>query len=178
MATEATDFVAASLEGVGRGLHRAMDALSAEKLNRCPSPDTNSMARLCWHLARCQDNWVASIAGAPEVYAADGWHAKLDFSFAIDDWGIGHAAEQVAQARVESADGLLGYYDAVAGQSRKVLAGLTAEDLERELPVYVEGRPPSSVRGRLMGLISDNTQHMGQIVYLRGLFAGLGWKDR
>lgn len=178
MATEVTDFVAASLEGIGRGLHRAMDALPAETLNRCPSPETNSMAWLCWHLTRCQDNWVAGIADAPEVHAAEGWHAKLGFPFAIDDWGIGHTPEQVAQVRVESADGLLGYYDAVAARSKEVLAGLTLADMDRELPAYVEGRPPASVHGRLMSLISDNTQHMGQIMYLRGLFDGLGWQVR
>ena len=29
-----------------------------------------------------------------------------------------------------------------------------------------------------MSLISDNTQHMGQVMYLRGMFDGLGWQDR
>ena len=64
MATEVTDFVAASRERIGAGLRRAMDGLPAETLNRRPSPDTNSIAWLCWHLTRCQDNWIAGIAGA------------------------------------------------------------------------------------------------------------------
>ena len=175
MATDVSDFVSGSLERIGAGLRRAMADLPAETLNRRPSPDTNSIAWLSWHLTRCQDNWIAGIAGTPEVYVTGGWHATLGFPLAIDDWGIGHAAEQVASVQVDAPHALLDYYDAVAARSRDVLTGLTAADLQREVPSSIDGQPASTVGLRLRSLISDNTQHLGQVNYLRGLFADPRW---
>ena len=175
VATGVTDFVTGSLERIGAGLRRAMAGLPSETLNRRPSPDTNSMAWLCWHLTRCQDNWVAGIAGAAEVYASDGWHARLGFPLAIDDWGIGHTAAQVAMVRVDGADVLLDYYDSVVARTTEVLAGLGAADMGREVPSPIEGQPPSTVELRLRSLVSVNTQHLGQVNYLRGLFEDPRW---
>ena len=79
--------------------------------------------------------------------------------------------------KVDSADVLLGYNDAVYERSKRYLAGVTADDLDRELnePQYT---PLPTLGVRLVSIVSDNTQHAGQAMYLRGYFDGFGWQRR
>ena len=85
--------------------------------------------------------------------------------------GSGHTAEQVAALQVDSADVLLGYADAVYERARTYLSGISSETLDEVInePQY---DPLPTVGVRLVSVIADNTQHAGQIAYLRGLFAG------
>ena len=70
---------------------------------------------------------------------------------------------------------LLGYADAAYERAKTYLAGMTPKDLDRVLdePQY---DPLPTVGVRLVSVVSDNTQHAGQIGYLRGYHAGFGWQ--
>ncbi|MDP6505413.1 MAG: DUF664 domain-containing protein, partial [Planctomycetota bacterium] len=83
--------------------------------------------------------------------------------------GQGHTFDEVAAFKVESAEVLLAYQDAVYERSKEYLAGLKPVDLVRELdePQY---DPLPTVGVRLVSIVSDNTQHAGQVAYLRGYF--------
>ena len=168
---EGHELIADGLGRVNQLLHRALTGVPADTLNRMPGSDSNSMTWLAWHLARIQDDHVASLAGEPQLWTSEGWHER--FGMAADDTntGSGHTAEQVAALQVDSADVLLGYADAVYERARTYLSGISSETLDEVInePQY---DPLPTVGVRLVSVIADNTQHAGQIAYLRGLFAG------
>jgi len=65
---------------------------------------------------------------------------------------------------------LLDYAGAVHGCTIEFLRGLTDEDLDR----VVDRRwdPPVTLGVRLISVLSDDLQHVGQAAYVRGLLSG------
>lgn len=173
---ESPALIADALERVNRTMHRTLEGVPAEMLCRQPSPDTNSMAWLAWHLTRVHDDHVATLAGLPQLWTSAGWHRRFGMAANDAETGMGHSPEQVGALKVDSADVLLAYADATLERSKTFLAALTSDDLDRVLdePQY---DPLPTVGVRLVSVISDNTQHVGQIGFLRGLLEGYGWQQ-
>ncbi len=160
------------IDGYGRireEVHAVLDGLGPDELHARPAPGVNSIAWLVWHLTRVQDDHVADAFGLDQVWLAQGWHERLGLGLPRHDTGYGHSPAQVAEVRVASADQLTGYYDAVHDQTLTALRGLAAKDLER----IVDERwdPPVSLGVRLVSVLSDDLQHVGQAAYLRGLLS-------
>ena len=61
------------------------------------------------------------------------------------------------------------YYEAVAARTREMLMGLKAKDLD----AIVDERwdPPVTLGVRLVSVLNDDLQHVGQAAYARGLLA-------
>jgi uncharacterized damage-inducible protein DinB len=158
------------IEGYGRireEVHAAVEGLDAERLATLPATGTNSVAWLVWHLTRVQDDHVADAAGLEQVWTAQDWHGRFGLGLPVADTGFGHGPAKVAAVRVDSPDLLTGYYDAVHEQTLDFLRRLTASELER----IVDERwdPPVSLGVRLVSVLSDDLQHVGQAAYVRGL---------
>ncbi|MFJ3640425.1 DUF664 domain-containing protein [Streptomyces sp. NPDC090108] len=158
------------IDGYGRireEVHVAVDGLGPEELSHRPAPGANSVAWLVWHLTRVQDDHVAGAFGLDQVWTAQGWEKRFGLGLASHDIGYGHSPAQVAKVKVDSADLLTGYYDAVHEQTLGALRGIAAKDLER----VVDRRwdPPVTLGVRLVSVLSDDLQHVGQAAYLRGL---------
>ena len=81
--------------------------------------------------------------------------------------GYGHTHEDVAAVAPESSRVLIEYYDAVAGRTRDMLLGLSAEDLDRIVDRAWD--PPVTLGVRLVSLANDDLQHVGQAAYVLGL---------
>jgi len=148
-------------------VHAVVDGLSPDTLNARPAPDANSVAWLVWHLTRVQDDHVAGAAGFDQVWHSEGWEKRFGLGLESGDIGYGHSARQVARVRVESGDLLLGYYDATHAQSLTFLRSLTAGDFERVVDERWD--PPVTLGVRLVSVLADDLQHVGQAAYLRGL---------
>ncbi|MGW8697840.1 mycothiol transferase [Streptomyces eurythermus] len=158
------------IDGYGRireEVHAVLDGLGPEELHHRPAPDANSVAWLVWHLTRVQDDHIADAFDLDQVWLAQDWQKRFGLGLPRHDTGYGHTPTQVAKVRVESAGLLTGYYDAVHEQTLGVLRTLAAKDLER----IVDERwdPPVSLGVRLVSVLSDDLQHVGQAAYLRGL---------
>ncbi|MGC3002498.1 mycothiol transferase [Streptomyces sp. G35A] len=158
------------IDGFGRvreEVHAAVEGLGPEALNARPGPDANSVAWLVWHLTRVQDDHIADAFDLDQVWLAEGWDKRLALGLPRHDTGYGHTSAKVARVRVDSADLLTGYHDAVHEQTLGALRALAAEDLER----IVDERwdPPVSLGVRLVSVLSDDLQHVGQAAYARGL---------
>ena len=171
---EGATLITDALGRVNRLLHRAMEGVPADTLNKQPTSDTNSMAWLAWHLCRVQDHHISDLLDKPQLWVADGWHAKFGMAKDATETGTGHTLAQVAALKVPSADLSLGYADAVYARSKQYLATLTPADLDREInePQY---NPLPTIGVRLVSIVSDNTQHAGQVMYVRGMLQGYGW---
>jgi hypothetical protein len=146
-------------------VHRAVDGLGVDDLAWRPDPEANSIAWLVWHLARIEDDHVADVAGTRQVWD-DGWAERFALPLPAGDHGFGHLPEQVEQVRA-TADLLARYYDDVSARTATYLAGLTPDDLD----VVVDERwdPPVTLGVRLVSVVNEVNQHVGQADYLRGL---------
>ena len=158
------------IDGYGRiqeEVHAALEGLGPDELHFRPAPGANSAAWLVWHLTRVQDDHVADAFGLDQVWLSQDWEKRFGLDLPRHDTGYGHGPEKVAKVRVESAGLLTGYYDAVHEQTLGALRGLAAKDLER----IVDERwdPPVTLGARLVSVLSDDLQHVGQAAYLRGL---------
>jgi uncharacterized damage-inducible protein DinB len=148
-------------------VHRAVDGLDPDELAFRPDHDSNSIAWLVWHLTRIQDDHVAEVAGLDQIWTAPGRAERFAFPFPDSATGYGHGSDDVAAVRVNSADLLVGYHDAVFEQTTGYLATISADDLDRV--VDAEWDPPVTLGVRLMSVINDDLQHAGQAAFVRGL---------
>lgn len=164
---DALDILRDSFGRVAETLPKYLTGLDAGLLLWQPKPDANSIGWLAWHIGRCEDAQVAAIAGVRDVYS-QGWVERFDLPYDANEIGYGHKPEQVRAFRVTDPTVLPDYYAAVHAATLETLDGLTATDLERL--VDDPYRVPIGVR--LVSIINDITQHLGQIGYLRGLVRG------
>jgi hypothetical protein len=143
-------------------VHAAVEGLSAEQLAVRLDPDANSVAWLCWHLTRVQDDHVADAFDVKQVWPQ--WRER--FGLTGNDIGYGHDSGQVAQVRAP-AGVLTGYHDAVYEQTIRLVSTVTDADLER----IVDERwdPPVTLGVRVVSVISDCLQHAGQAAFVRGI---------
>ncbi|MGW4081592.1 mycothiol transferase [Streptomyces sp. NPDC004822] len=158
------------IEAYGRireEVHAAVEGLGPDELGSRPSPDANSVAWLIWHLTRIQDDHVADAFGLEQVWLAQDWHGRFGLDLPRHDTGYGHTPAKVAKVQVPSGDLLTGYYDAVHEQSLGVLRTVAAKDLERVVDEHWD--PPVTLGVRLVSVLSDDLQHVGQAAYVRGL---------
>jgi hypothetical protein len=142
------------------------DGLTDEQANYRPSPSANSIAWLIWHSARVQDLQLAPIAGVEQVWKAGGWVDRFALDLPANDSGYGHGANEVAKVQAP-ADLLAGYYHAVHDLTLGFVADVTAEDLERVVDSNWD--PPVTASSRIVSIIDDCAQHLGQAAYLLGI---------
>ena len=149
-------------------VHEAVEGLSAGQLTARLDEDANSIAWLCWHLARVQDDHVADAFGVEQVWPE--WAARFGLPFGPGATGYGHGSRQVAQVLVPAGDLLTGYHDAVHAQTIGLVAGVTDADLSRI--VDERWNPPVTLGVRLVSVIDDCAQHVGQAAFIRGILLG------
>ena len=141
------------------------DGLSTEVLNHRPNGNGNPIGWLLWHLARVQDDHLAGITGETQVWAQ--WRDR--FALPLGEWdiGYGHSTEQVDAVQIGDAALLTGYQEAVHRQTLRYLDGIDAAELDR----VVDRRwdPPVTAGVRLVSVLGDCLQHLGQAAYLKGL---------
>lgn len=170
---EAAGLVLDALGRVRDMVRAALNDISPEELLSPPKPH---LAWLVWHIARVQDANFSGLLERPQLWIADGWHARFNMPPDPKDYGSGHrqTPEQVDAFTVTDKNLLLGYHDAVFAQTQGYLATVSNADLNRVLnePQY---QPLPTLSIRLASVINCNTRHAGQIEYLRGLVKYKGW---
>lgn len=143
-------------------VHAAVEGLTEEQLAVRLDADANSIAWLIWHLTRVQDDHASDAFGAEQVWPR--WRDR--FGLTGNQVGYGHSSAQVATVRGE-AELLTGYHDAVYEQTIKLVSGLTDADLTRI--VDERWNPPVTLGVRLVSVVSDTLQHVGQAAFVRGI---------
>jgi uncharacterized damage-inducible protein DinB len=145
----------------------AVDGLDAEQLRQAPAPGTNTIGWLVWHLARVQDHHIAELIGTEQIWVGGDWATRCGLEPDPSNTGYGHKEDEVLAVRPEGPDVLLGYLAAVGERTRAMLAGLTADDLDRVVDRSWD--PPVTLGVRLVSIADDSLQHAGQAAYVRGL---------
>jgi uncharacterized damage-inducible protein DinB len=163
------NLLADAFSRVRETVSEAVMGLTPEQLAFRPYPEGNSIAWLIWHLTRIQDDHVAGVTQAEQVWQSGEWAPRFGLAPGSMEHGYGHSSEQVAAIKVDSAEVLTAYYDAVHEQTIRYVTALTDADLERIVDRNWD--PPVTVAVRLVSVISDDLQHAGQASYLRGMIA-------
>jgi hypothetical protein len=142
------------------------DGLTDDVAYYRPTPDANTITWLLWHSARVQDAQLSEIAGLEQVWSRDGWVGRFDLDLPADSHGYGHTPEQVAKVRAP-ADLLAGYYHAVHEMTLAYVASVSAEELAK----IVDKRwtPAVTAGARIVSIVDDCAQHLGQAAYIRGI---------
>lgn len=158
------------LEAFGRVPERARDVvagLSTDQLAARVEGRANSIAWLLWHLARVQDDHVSEVAGTEQAWISAGWADRFALPLEPADTGFGHTDEQVSAVQVEDADLLTGYLDAVHERTVAYVSGLTSAELDRVVDTRWD--PPVTLGVRLVSVLDDDLEHLGQAAFCKGL---------
>jgi len=163
---------------ISQELEAVLEGLTVDDLNQQPRPDCNSIGWLAWHLTRSHDRNMSEIAGEEQLWTRDKWYLKFDRTPDPNDTGYHHSPEEAAAFRSPDSATVLEYHRAVVERIKNYIdSSLSDTELERDSysPTF---QTTSKVRKRLVSVLSDGFQHVGQAAYVRGLLKGRGWSDR
>jgi Protein of unknown function (DUF664) len=166
----AMDVAALLLELYGRIpplAREAVDGVDVSNLTRSPAPGTNPIAWLVWHAARVQDDHVAELLDADQIWTTGNWASRFGLDPDPTNTGYGHSAADVSTVRPERPAVLLEYLGAVDRRTREMLGRLIPAELDRVVDKRWD--PPVTLGVRLVSIADDSLQHVGQAAYVRGL---------
>jgi hypothetical protein len=137
-----------------------------------PSPESNSLGWTIWHLIRVQDAQIADLWAREQVYLRDSWYDRFHRPADPRDTGFGHSAQDVGSFKSPDLMVVRGYLRAATDQTRLYIDSLSTGDLDRVLdePWFT---PRPTVAVRLVSILTDCHQHVGEASYIRGLHGAL-----
>lgn len=163
---------------ISNELEKVLDGLTVDDLNQRPSPDCNSIGWLAWHLTRSHDRNLSELAKKQQLWIKDNWHIRFNCSLDPTETGFGHSLKDAAEFVSPDSKTILEYHHAVLELAKRYIDNnLSETDLKRRVKSPTL-KNVATVRGRLLGIISEGLQHVGQAAYVRGLLKGKGWLSR
>jgi hypothetical protein len=160
-----TDLLVDGFGRVRESVHRVLDGLTEADLQYRVDPAANSICWQIWHLTRVQDDHVAAAGGLTQVWLS-GWEKRFDLPLDPRDTGYGHSSDQVA-AVVAPGSLLAGYHDATYQRTTEFLRTLTEDDMSTI--VDRNWQPPVTMAVRLVSVLADDLEHVGQAAFIRGV---------
>ena len=145
-------------------VQRLTDGLDQHEASYRVDSAANTPTWLLWHLTRIQDDHVSELARVEQVWTS--WRDRFGLPLPADDTGFGHGPEEMASVRVDAAL-LDGYHADVHAMTLEYLGRITPEELER----VVDRRwdPPVTASARLVSVLGDCWQHLGQAAFVVGV---------
>ena len=164
MSTTPTSLLLDCFGRVQDDLPALLDGLDADALHWRPDPGANPIGWLVWHLTRVQDDHLAGLADVPQAWTEQGFAERFALPYDTSAHGYGQSSEEVGAFRASAAD-LLDYHAATHRLTVEVVENL--DDLDRVVDESWD--PPVTAAVRLVSVVNDITQHLGQAAYVRGL---------
>ncbi len=156
----AIEFISQSLQQVHIRLLATCHGLTDEQVLWRPSPHSNNIGFILWHVARAEDDVASRLRnGESSLWVSSRWHEKFGQPVDSPDPGdrMGLRSLPIPPVAI-----LTAYLEAVYPRTQETVSGLTEKDLDG----------PSSDRTTGMSLrhlITHKNNHHGQIDYIRGL---------
>ena len=146
-----------------------LSGLTPDERRFQPTPESNHIDFIVWHMARVEDDFVQRFAQQRDtVWQRDNWHGKMGLP--EKESGFRYTAEQVTQFPAFDMDEMLAYYDAVRVETYKFLDSISEADLAlRPHP----RRPEYSLANMFSHLLVEESQHVGHVAYIRGIQRGI-----
>lgn len=165
--TMSTTLLTDAYERISQEVHTTVEGLTEDQLSTRIAPDANTIGWLVWHLTRVQDSHIADVAGREQVWISGGWYDRFGLPFNANATGYGFSSDDVGAVKGIDETQLTGYFDAVHEQTLAYVAGLADADLEEIVDTRWD--PPVTLAARLVSVVSDDLQHVGQAAYVKGL---------
>ena len=152
---------------VDEGVRGVLESARADELNVRPDEVGNPIGWLVWHLLRVQDDHLAEIAERDQVWLAGGWFERFALPFPPEAHGYGFTSEQVDATHFDTVDLLSGYQAGVHAMTVDLITNVTVARLDE----IIDDRwdPPVTVAVRIVSVVEDCLQHLGQANYVAGL---------
>ncbi len=141
--------------------------LTVDELLWRPDADANPIGWLLWHLTRVQDSHLADLNGSEQIWTAENWTGRFSLAYDVSDIGYGQNSGEVGKFVVEDPALLNDYHTAVHAKTAEILGRIDEKDFDRVIDDSYD--PPVTVGARLVSVVNDTTQHVGQASYVRGL---------
>lgn len=145
---------------------RKIPQLSYQQLNSHLAQHPNSIAWLLWHAGREVDMQLSELSGKEQIWTAEGFRERFGLGPLGDSMGYGHSRFEAARIIVDRQDLLVDYLEAAL-----TACTLYADDLEEEAWEEVVDHSwdfPVTRSTRLVSLVDDAAQHVGQAAYIAG----------
>lgn len=162
-----TEVLIDSIGRVAENVSAVLDDITAVQLTYRPSPQSNSIAWLIWHLTRVQDAQISDVAGTDQVWITGGWFETFGLPLPPGDTGYAHSPDDVGKVVVTDPGLLRDYHRATHRATVDYLGGLSDADLDDI--VDENWNPPVTLGVRLVSIIDDDAQHVGQAAYVKGM---------
>lgn len=154
-----------SFERIRELVESVCDGLDPEIGRFRVGTDANPPAWLIWHLTRVQDDHVAELADVDQIWPR--WLDRFELPFPTEATGYGQSPDDTGLVRVDGSL-LAGYHAEVHAMTLRYIASLDDAELAR----IVDERwdPPVTASARLVSVIGDCLQHLGQADYVLGIW--------
>lgn len=170
------DLALQSISDYGRQLVRALEGVQEEEARWMPSPESNHILWILWHMGRMEDlwGWYLRSGSGDSAWEEGGWAARLGID--VERNGMGDSPEQVRDFPDVSIEQVTAYWQAARDLLTPAIEKITPHMLSDTHPGlwrHAPDRAPTLlwVLGRIP---VENSQHTGQIAYIRGLYAAQG----
>lgn len=170
--TTAAAILRDAFERVHELVPQVVEGLDTDQLLWRPDADANPIAWLVWHLSRVQDDHLAGVGEVEQVWTADGWADRFGLPYDDTSIGYGQSSTEVGAFVLEDPALLTGYHSAVHALTLSVLDRLDEAALGRVVDDSFD--PPVTAATRLVSVVNDIGQHVGQAAYVRGLVERAG----
>lgn len=171
----ANELLLDGFDRVRESLLGVLDGADAGLLLYRPGVRANPVGWLLWHLSRVQDDHMAGLARALGIEEAPGqcwgdggWDERFALPYGRWDIGYGHTEADVAGFSVGDPGLLAGYHEQVAEMTKGIVHRLTTEDYVRIVDTRFS--PQVSAGVRLISVLNETSQHIGQAAYVKGLY--------
>ncbi|HIY66511.1 MAG TPA: DinB family protein [Candidatus Agrococcus pullicola] len=157
-------------EAARRPLEAALalrESLTPEAINAHPGGHDNSIAWLLWHTGREIDAQTAALSGDEQVWEQRGFDRRFGLGELGAGIGYGHSPDQARALVVDDAELLLEYLAAATDALVSYINEL--EDAQLGEVIDDSYDPPITRGVRLVSIIDDASQHIGQAAYASGM---------
>tara|TARA_B100000519_G_scaffold134725_1_gene116348 strand:+ start:2972 stop:3484 length:513 start_codon:yes stop_codon:yes gene_type:complete len=150
-------------------LKRSLDSLSEEEILWKPNPHSNNIIFLIWHMALVEDNLINKVLlGKERVWITENYYK--DFPELRNETGFAFNQEKLDQFPIVDIDWLMNYHNILREGTIKFITNIEDEDLSLDYTFGIRQVKGYFVIGRLM---TELSQHLGQVSYIRGMIRGL-----
>ena len=150
-------------------LKKVLSNLNKSELLWRPSLQSNNIIFLVWHMGLVEDNLINKVLCKKDrIWVTDKYYEK--FPSLKDETGFGFTLEELDNFPQMDIVWLMNYYDVVRERTENIIEKITQEELSLN---YTFGQRRVSGFWILGRLITEESQHLGQISYIRGLMRGL-----
>ena len=166
------DVTLQSIDDYGRQLLKAIERLSIEEARWMPTPESNHILWILWHIGRMEDMWGWYLRGGGEsAWIEGGWANRLGIN--TERNGAGDSIDQVRNFPDLEVEEVTEYWQVSRNLLIPAIKQISNEMLTIKRPAiwtHAPDRAPTLlwVLGRLP---VENGQHTGHIAYIRGLYS-------